>query len=152
MTHTTAVEATVALAVTAARHAEDARQTAQWTADGAALARAVAVADLVEVLGSQTAAAEALGITQPNVSALSAKARAAADPAAFDVIRVAADHTDYDAEDVGKLAVQRDGQFEQFVADLDQARAWVFSCTGVAGLELIAANNYFSGDRWVVTR
>jgi prevent-host-death family protein len=67
----------------------------------------------------------------------------------YDVIRVAGDNADYEPDEVGKLAVQRNGEFLTFVDDLDAAVTAIARevCAGVA---LVRAGNYFGGERWTV--
>jgi predicted XRE-type DNA-binding protein len=82
------------LAVADARRMERLRQEAQQLADRAARDRALAVFRVVEVAGSQAAAAAWLGISQPTVNDLARKARQP------DLTRMQVHHRDGDARNI----------------------------------------------------
>jgi hypothetical protein len=66
----------------------------------------------------------------------------------WDVIEVAAEQSDYPAEDQGKLAVQWRGEFIAFVGDLAEARALIRKETGT-DVRLVETINYWPARRWI---
>jgi predicted DNA-binding transcriptional regulator AlpA len=95
--------------------------------------------------GWQVATADAWIATLPGQGARTDLRRQRVD--GYDVIRVADGQSDYDPEDVGKLAIQHDGQLEAFADDLDTARAHISAATGTA-VELTPAESYHGESRW----
>lgn len=67
--------------------------------------------------------------------------------ARWDLIEVTDDHADYPSEDVGMLALQRDGQHVQYVADVAEAIRLVAAAEAL-DVRAVEADNYFAGQRW----
>lgn len=67
----------------------------------------------------------------------------------LDVIEVADNNNDYDPAEIGRFAVQQDGEC---LATLDTAEAAEIYLAGLTGrvVKLVPAVNYFNGRRWIV--
>lgn len=67
----------------------------------------------------------------------------------YDIVEVTSDLDGYEAENLGRVAVQREGELVAFVEDVDEGVALVQRETGVR-VTAVEAVNYASGNRWTL--
>lgn len=83
-------------------------------------------------------------IREAVAEARGADAEAAAE---YDLVEVTDDHADYDAAEIGKLALQRNGEHLDFVTGEGVAAEMVTRQIG-APVKAVPATNYYAGARW----